>query len=442
MAKAAKEVQLPEIYFELKTQAYFFPLVPGQYSPLAERKIKNQLRLNGIDDLEHTDESGMSKADRIFAIAERKNYVHYAGPLAGYQHGFYQLSGDKRILVTQSVKPIQAGKSTKIPRFEKYFDQLLGSEQALYFMCWLKVGLTSLNRRDFMPGQLMGIVGEPGSSKGFLSWLTKILFGGRSGDPYAYMTGGTPFNGELAQAEFWSMGDKQAKYDIRSRRAFGAAVKSMCVDSEMFIHPKGQQAFNADTFRRLMLTSNPEREHVQVFPPMDNDIRDKVMLFKCHKATMLHEDKLQNQKEFLEEMPNLVAYLQQESIPAKLKDPRYGVKAYQDEELREMLDVMTPERQLLEIIDESIDFEKETGGWRGTAEALKSDLLRGEYSNTVFSLLNWTSACGTYLDRLSRKFPERFDRKTNRGKTVWTIKPESAEPTTNKETNGTKTAVR
>ena len=424
----AKKLKLPEIYFNLGSGSHVFEITPGQYAELSERAIDHQMRLQKVEGLDAKDDStGMTKSQRLMAQAITRNSVHYAGALAGYPTGRHDLPGGKRILVTESVTAIEAGKSCKIPRFEKFLDELLGT-QAIYYMLWLKVALASLKRRDFMPGQLMGIVGEPGSGKGFLTWLTKMLLGGRSADPYLYMTGGTPFNHDLAMAEFWGMGDKQAKYDIRSRRAFGASVKSMCVDSELFIHPKGRTAFTADTFRRLMLTANPEREHVQVFPPVDNDTGEKMMLLKCDRA-QLSSDKLKNQKEFISEMPSFVRFLENESIPAQLRDSRYGVKKFHHPELIELLDVMTPERQLIEILDETLwqnQGKDDLNDWRGSAEELKQILITGKCSSTAHSLLgNWPSAMGTYLDRLSRKFPERFSRTVCKGKTKWIIRTDS-----------------
>lgn len=399
-------------------------LYPQQFVALSESKVKDQLMLDGIDDMTVKDSTGLSKGSRIMAVATRKFYVHYAGPLAGYQAGYFVAPNGKKILVTESVKLIEAGKSKKIPRTLKFLDELL-EDQTIYFLCWLKIALASLRRGDFMPGQLLGLVGEPGCGKTFLQWFITQLLGGRSGLPYQYMTGGTKFNLDLAQAEHWAMGDEEAKYDIRSRRGFGAQIKKCCVEPEMWIQGKGINAVVMQTYRRASLACNREAEHIQVFPPIDEDLRDKVMLFKCSKAE-LSADRLKNQREFTAELPNFITYLESLAIPKDLFDKRFGVKAYQHPEILELLNGLAPEMQLLSLIDEVIFADqKDDAPVRLSAEQLKVQLLKSDYHQTVLRLLDWAPACGTFLSRLAAKYPHRFEMRKSKGKATWIIRKAS-----------------
>jgi len=161
----------------------------------------------------------------------------------------------------------------------------------------------------------------------------------------------------------------------------------------MWIQGKGQNAVTLQTFRRLSLACNREAEHIQVFPPIDEDLRDKIMLLMCSKAE-ISSDRLRNQREFGEEFPNLAAYLKAHEIPKQLRDKRFGVRAYQNPEVMELLSGLAPEMQLLGIIDEVIFDDKYQGDFeRMSAEQLKVRLLSSPYNQTVigpsFTLNVW-----------------------------------------------------
>lgn len=437
----AKEPKLPEIYFDLRTSGFLMELIPGQFFSLSESQVKDQLRLDDVEDVDVKDNSGLSKGNRMLATAMRKHYVHYAGPLAGHKSGIYEMPGGKLILVTESCKLVQPGKSKRPEATIKFITQLCGgnNDQLATVIAWLKVSWQSLHRGNFVPGQLLVLAGPPACGKTFFQWVVTQLFGGRSAKPYRYMTGQTQFNSDLAQAEHLPMGDVAASYDIRSRKNFASQIKEFCVEPEMSIHGKGKEAITLSTFRRLTLSVNNEPEHMLIIPPLDSDMLDKITLINCDRA-QLSEDRNENQRVFINELPALAAFLDDWKIPNHLRCPRFGVKAYHHPTLLQMVTESAPEMQLLSILDDVL-WEKDKKDnfpefWKGSAEQLKLALLNSPHASTVNGLLSWNAACGTYLDRLSRKFPDRFDRKTNRGKTVWIIRPDNEAEQQPKKANG------
>lgn len=421
-----KPLKLPEIYFDLRTSGFLMELIPGQFVALSESQVKDQLRLDGVEDLDVKDPSGLSKGNRMLAVAMRKKYVHYAGPLAGHKTGLYEMPGGKLILVTEPCKPTEPGKSSHCPNISNFIAQLCNQDTAQIntVLSWLKVALKSLRNGNFVPGQLLVLAGPPACGKTFFQWLVTQLFGGRSAKPYRYMTGQTQFNSDLAQAEHLPMGDVSASYDIRSRKNFASQIKEFCVEPEMSIHGKGKEAITLWTFRRLTLSVNNEPEHMLIIPPLDSDMLDKITLILCAHAD-LDEDRNENQKVFLKELPNFAAFLNEFTIPKPIRCPRFGVKSFHHPALLQIVAESAPEMQLLSVVDSVKPWGKPEEFWHGTAEELKILLLKSEHYQTVSTLLNWTAACGTYLDRLSRKFPDRFSRRINRGKTVWTIRADS-----------------
>lgn len=421
-----KEPPKREIFFDWNSKNFWMELYPEHFVPLSDSQIKDQLKLDGIDDMDVRDSSGLTKGARMLAVAQRKNAIHYAAPLAGYKAGIYDMSGGKRVLVTESCRPVQPGKSKKIPRIEKFLAELCGS-QHVHIIGWLKVAYESLLRGDFMPGQLLILAGPTGCGKTFLQWLITQLLGGRFAQPYDYMAGKTNFNEDLAKAEHLAMGDEESSFDIRSRLRFAAQIKRFCVEPSLRIHGKGKEAITLETFRRLSMGVNSEPEKMLVIPPLDADIVDKLTLIKCERAE-LSQDRTENQKVFSSELPNLAAFLLDWKIPKPLRDPRFGVKAFHHPELVQIVSGSSPEMQLLTILDEVLWNHTHyiDGFWRGSAEQLKIELYGSKHSSTAHQLFDkWAAACGSYLARLKQKFPERFESTTSKGKTVWKIRKET-----------------
>lgn len=415
--------KIPEIYFDNKG-AYWMRISEERFLPVSGSQIIEEMQLQLIN-TEIKSESGLSLGNEVLALARRGKFVDYAGPLAGHKCGYFETRSGRRVLVSNSCTPVPPGKSTKIPRFEKFLAELLGS-QHVHFLGWLKMGYESLVRGDFMPGQLLVLCGPSGCGKTFLQWCITELFGGRSARPYRYMTGKTQFNADLAQAEHLTMGDVAADYQITARKQFAAQIKEFCVEPEMAIHAKGKDATLAlPTFRRVSLSVNDEPEHMMIVPPLDADMSGKIMLLRCSPA-VLDKDRNVNQERFGAELPALARFLMEFKVPQKLRDDRFGIRAFHEPSLLDMVADLTPENQLLAVIDDGfwrllagLKGDADVESWNGSAEELKTLLLQTQFRETASRLLDWPAACGTYLARLGTKYPARFRSTRVKGRTRW-----------------------
>ena len=89
--------------------------------------------------------------------------------------------------------------------------------------------------------------------------------------------------------------------------------------------------------------------------------------------------------------------------------------------------MLAPEMQLMELIDRhlcKLSGHLDSTAWRGTSAELKSDLLKSpEVGREAGKLLEWGGAVGTYLGRLAKKHPERFESLRSADRRDWTIKP-------------------
>ena len=365
---------------------------------------------------------GLKAGDEILTESQKENWVDYAGPLAGRPVGLFFTPGGRRILITSAALPVKP-KRMATPGLDKYFGELFGADQTPHVLAWLKIALETLRKGSFRPGQLLVLAGPPGCGKSFFHVLCTQLFGGRSAKPYRYMTGRTNFNSDLAGAEHLIIEDENASASITARREFGTAIKDWTVNEEISVHAKGREAITLGFFRRLTLSVNNEPENLMILPPMDGSILDKVMLFNCSPA-LLSDDRWKNIEMLMTELPGLAYDLERLKIGRELRDARFGVRAFHNPELLEILTAISPEHRLENLIDEVLKWDKQPDKhcWRGTAEELERELRDSPFAFAVERLVYYSSAMGTYLARLARKNPERYSSVINRGRTQWLIK--------------------
>lgn len=142
----------------------------------------------------------ISEADQILVAIQKINDVQYAGSLAGYRLGIYEIEG-ARILVKDSPLLIEP-RPGDWPLWKAIIFHMLGPEQQIYVFGWLKTILQSLRSGSLRCGQAMVLVGSKACGKSLLqNELFTPLMGGRSTKPYRYMCGKTPFNAELLGSE-------------------------------------------------------------------------------------------------------------------------------------------------------------------------------------------------------------------------------------------------
>ena len=428
-----QESELPKLYFD--GGKYWRPDTEGNFVAMGADDVTVYLkRLYVPTKQPSTTFQFLTLDELVRSDAQTHRFVEYAGPLAGHRPGLFETSDGRKILVTRGPKvpPAVRGDWTTLWEF---FVQLLGEDQATWFLYWLKAAredLLASNWRKWHASQLVVLAGEGGSGKGMLHHVVTEFLGGRAAKPYRYMVEKTDFNGDLGKCESWVMEDEVPQRDMRSRRAFGTKIKEATVNQSISIHPKGKEAFTVPIYRRTTASVNDEAENLCFLPPWDNSIEDKIALLatspRSH-VTCLTEDRERNLKITVGCLPALCWYLDCElRIPDDWKSARYQVRAYHNPGLLAKIVELEPQTRLLELIDE-IFFPDEGrqdaphGCLRVTAAELERKLRASEFSQAVASLLGFSSACGTYLGRLAAKHPERIDRKKSGNVVTWEIQP-------------------
>lgn len=246
------------------------------------------------------------------------------------------------------------------------------------------------------------------------------------------MTGATTFNGDLFAAEHLMIEDVAESTNITKRRHFAAQIKAFSVNREQHCHGKNQQALTLTPFWRVSISLNDEAERLLVLPPVDEDIADKLMLLKVQKRDMPMPTETPDQMEafwnaLVAELPAYLHHLETWAIPEALRSPRFSIIHYHHPELLAALEALSPEQQLLEMIDAEIfdpTFNRHDP-WEGTAADLRN-YLTGENRDCrkiAETLLYTPVSCGTYLSRLTAKHPERVTMRRIHGVHRYTITP-------------------
>jgi hypothetical protein len=268
--------------------------------------------------------------------------------------------------------------------------------------------------------------------------------GGRTANPYAFLSGGTQFNRDLFRAETLIFGDEIGSTDIRVRRTIGSRLKQITVNQDQWCHGKGREAVTLRPQWRVCLSLNDETENLMVLPPMDDSIEDKLMLLRTSRPALLDDpnrwsnDRSADWSKISTGLPGLVAFLQKWEIPGEIRSGRFGVMAYHDPDLMVALQSISPETRLLDLIDAADLFKSSTTQIKGPGELVQSEKeywegssvdlekrLLSEGSERIIRdstsrLLTFNSAMGTYLGRLAKKCP-RVNCKTVHGQKIWRI---------------------
>lgn len=423
---------LEGIAYDQASKQYFCLRPDGSYwSSMTEGVVRTLLAHRGFNPAKGRGNQPSEVDDKISEL--QGNSVSYAGELAGHNKGIYVGSTDS-VLVTNSARlpvPEEGDWST----IRALLTALFNSEEALgYFYGWLKTAFETRMAGEFTPGQACVFAGPAGCGKSLIQ--TKIitpLLGGRACKPMQFLTGKTTFNKDLTKAEHWMMEDEKSESDIRGRRAFGTNIKEVTVNRLHRLHAKGRDAqLSLPLFVRLTISLNDEGENLAVLPPLDESVKDKLMLFKMHKGFPFTSDGPEQNREFnetlLREVPRFAWWLVNKwVIHPELKDPRFGIKAYGDKDIVEVLEQAAPEYTLLDMLDLTY-----FSGGRAEVQSFKASELRRELqdqaSPVMFearNVLRTVQNCADYLSRLAHKEPRRVVKQgTGKGRGyTWMIHP-------------------
>jgi hypothetical protein len=429
-----EKLPLPPVFYHGREGSYWREDSRSGWIKINETSVRLFVADHGY--AKKNDGSVNSEADECVMRVQAEQNVVYAAPLAGYDAGSYDMNG-KTILVTEGPKRI-VPKAGEWPTLARLFEGMFVDgevDQRSYFYGWLKSGLATFRSGTWRASQMLALAGDAGSGKSLTQNLITELFGGRCAKPYQFMRGGTEFNSQLFSGEHLMLEDESESVDMRSRRHFGAMMKTLLCGRDQNCHGKNREAVMLRPLWRMSVSLNFDPERLLVLPPLDDDVCDKIIALKVvnHEMPMRTETEAEKERfwqTLVSELPAFAAYLETWNVPEDLRDERYGIRAFQHAEIVERLNATSSEIRLLELIDLTLfrnQFERRA--WVGSAAELERRLTdeQSAFRDEARRLLNWNAACGSYLGRLEKcregHHAGRVASRLIHGRREWTIQP-------------------
>lgn len=444
MKNLIESLPLPPVFYRPEpTPFYFREDVDGRWMKVDTTTVRSFVSEHGY---ESGCAEGTSEVNRCLLRLQSEQNVAYAAPLAGHRAGLHIINGN-RVLVTESPRFIEP-----VPGEWPMIDGLLKAmfdddphHQRDYLLGWWKQAVEAVRSGQVTASQMLTLAGPPGSGKSLTQELITATLGGRSAKPYLSMCGRTDFNADLFRAEHLVIDDEAENITIEKRRHFAASIKAICVNPEQHCHGKNKDGLTLTPVWRLSCSVNDDPERLQVLPPLDNDVADKIIILKVKAGAMPMPSGTPAARaafwaRLVGELPHFLAYLRSWEIPAELRADRYGMRHYHHPEVVEVLVNGAPEVRLQGLIDaDYFRYPADLAGtcqrepWDAKAEEIERHLQRddGPVARQAGQLLRHHSHCGTYLGRLYKHQAGelgRISRRLVNGDTVWTIQPPPLPP--------------
>jgi hypothetical protein len=335
-------VELPQIYYAGK--GGYAIAHNGGFIPLtAEGQVAQHLRASGVE---------KHQVPALLCRLRLENFVSYIGPVAGHPAGIYTAPDSGQPFLVTSGPRIIEGREGKFPFIADFLADLLGKdEQAEAVIAWLRQARRNVIDQQRRPLPAAIFVGSKNCGKTLFIEITRQILGGRSASAFAALSGNTDFNGDVIGAELLVIDDEIASRDHRARTALAQGIKKYLFASHIRAHSKFREAVNMRPVHAVAIAVNDEPEHLQVLPTIDDSVADKISLFACNRAQLDGlDDREEIGRRIAAELPAFVHHLDNTEHPDYLRNQRTGAAAWQNREVLERLQSISPEEHLRELM--------------------------------------------------------------------------------------------
>lgn len=437
----ALEVEIQDDYFHAPTETFLVRNSAGRWLPFRQGSFKRLLVARGLSGKAGKGDA-MPETDIEIVRVQTENDVARYGPLCGRNSGFYEADGS-RVLVTEDMRLIEPMPG-KTPTIHAVIKGLLrdgeteetGLAQMHTFFGWLKSSAEALRAGRQQQQQALAICGVKDCGKSFVQHhiITPCL-AGRSADAERYFLRGNDFNSDLFGAEHLTLDDCQASTAIRDRLQFAARLKGHTVGATVkSCHGKGRDAVTVRPWWRITITLNDDPESLLVLPPLNEDFADKLILLRASRFDFPQPITSTREKEKFErmlysEIPAFLHWLLNTyQIPEEYADRRrYNVATFHHPELKRNLESLSPESELLDLIDIVLVGDLYDGPIWITAEDLENRIRATGHHRRAEMIFTYRQACAKYLHRLSQKQPSRVRKHREGNANGWDIFPKHPE---------------
>lgn len=350
--------------------------------------------------------------------------VQWHGSIAGHKKGM-SLDHNKLPILIMSEANLPKATAGDAPTIVNIIFNAFNEEIALQvFMSWLAGRYKAVRAHTHIPAPMLVLAGEINSGKSLLAWIIAEALGGRTANPYAAWSGGMLWNDDLVGSELLLVDDCVGSTDIRSRRNFGASFKEAIYPHVIQLRKRNQSSISVRPVWACVVCCNDTPESLQIIPPLDNDLADKVALLHVIGVdlpveTSTPEGRSQLQALIRSELPAFAHELMNWETPKELYDSRSGVMAWRDPALTEAVDAHSPARRLEDLFEASLTH---MGLWGDLPKDMTAADIQGrlcDVHSPVYDqakqLCNWHGALGSALAKLAKSGSEYVTVSENTG---------------------------
>lgn len=428
-------------YYQTSSFPYLMDTGSG-FIPLRRDSVLSHAVRRGLDP---------RKKDAFFCTVERNHYVEQSFRfLAGHLYGFYERDGVR--FIVQASAPWVEGKegdcSTALAFLRGLLDDPAEPDQFPSLIAWMQGARqrirACLKRRTARTRvQHLVMAGEKDLGK---TWLVKKLVapllatpeeGMFPGEKYFTKPGSEGFNGGMEHYPVILLDDTMKNVKEAERWNVMSRSKNILYAGAVSIEGKGKDAFPMALPWVVVQLLNTDPESLTAFPMVGGDT-DKICGFLAGRYHETPPNGTEDEKDAVDEalareLPALAWFIDHYQVPEHLQEPtgRHRCRAYMNRTLATAVLGISPEMQLLELIDQaarrgtSEDTEEiyrrdatATGIYDRVRANLPADKMR------EFNLLARNAAkLGGKLSKLAEICPERVQvRKEGGGRrNVYTI---------------------
>jgi len=362
---------------------------------------------------EFDDAKELSAAVRS-TIADREldGGIQWSGNIAGHRQGLARDIDGKPILIL-SEPALPEPTAGDAPLISDLLAQAFPDDTALQiFVSWLSGRFRAVREHVHIPSPMLVMAGEVNSGKSLIAWIASQMLGGRTANPYSAWAGGMMWNDDLVGAELLLVDDCTGSTDIRSRRAFGASFKESMYPHIVQLRKRHSSGVSVRPVWACIVCCNDTPEALQIIPPIDADMADKVILLHVSPVrlpvdTSSPAGKASLQAMIRAELPAFAQQLVSWETPEHLRDSRSGVLAWRDPDLLDAVDANSPARRVEALLIAAIEGNR--GLWGDLPReltAIEIETRLGDHQSPVRdqarAVFHWHGACGAALARLAK----------------------------------------
>jgi hypothetical protein len=337
--------------------------------------------------------------------------VQWHGGIAGHAQGLSVDTNALPILITSEAKTPRPSPGDAPIIGEIVSGAFSDPTATMVFMSWLAGRYKAVRSHVHIPSPMLVLAGEINSGKSLIAWIVSQALGGRTANPYASWSGGMLWNDDLVSSELLLVDDCVGSTDIRSRRNFGASFKEAIYPHVIQLRKRNSSSIAVRPVWACVVCCNDTPESLQIIPPLDNDLADKVALLhvigvKLPVDTSTPEGKLQLQALIRSELPAFAQQLMDWVTPEELHDSRSGVKAWRDPVLTDAVDAHSPARRLEDLLETALTH---MGLWGDLPRDMTAADIQGRLEDSqspvrdqARQLCTWHGAMGSALAKLAR----------------------------------------